>query len=105
MRYRSLTATAILAASSLLLPSTVLAASPIAGNDQASTSEDQAITIDLLRNDSDPDGDALHIQSLAQGEEGKASLAAVAGFINFAPNPNFNGRATFSYTVADTTGA
>jgi hypothetical protein len=105
MRHRRLTASAMLAASLLLLPTTVRAASPIAGNDQASTSEDQPITIDLLRNDSDPDGDALHIQSIAQGEAGKVTLTPVAGFVSFAPNRDFYGTATFSYTVADTTGA
>jgi len=105
MRNSRVTATVIFAAILLLMPSTVLAASPIAGNDQAATNEDQAITIDLLRNDSDPDGDALHIQSLAQGADGTATLTPVAGFVNFAPNLNFNGTATFSYTVADTTGA
>jgi large repetitive protein len=102
---RRLTATALLIASLLLLPSTVLAASPMAGNDQAATSEDQAITIDVIRNDSDPDGDELHIQSIAQGPDGTANLAAVAGFIQFTPNPNFNGQTRFSYTVADSTGA
>jgi hypothetical protein len=105
MRYRRLTATAILVVSLLLLPSTVYAASPIAGNDQAATSEDQAITIDLLGNDSDPDGDALHIESLTQGIDGKATLTPIAGWVTFTPNLDFNGTATFSYTVADATGA
>jgi hypothetical protein len=104
MNHRRLSAAAILAAS-LLLPATVQAAAPIAGNDQAATNEDTSVTIDLLKNDSDPDGDALHIDSIAQGTDGKVTLAPVAGLVSFAPNPNFNGTATFSYTVADSTGA
>lgn len=104
MRHRRLATIAVLAVG-LLMPATVLAASPIAGNDQAATNEDTAVTIDLLRNDSDPDGDSLHIQSIVQGAEGRVTLTPVAGLVNFAPNPNFNGTATFSYVVADSTGA
>jgi Bacterial Ig domain len=105
MRLRRLAATAVVAISLSVLPSTVLAASPIAGNDQVAMNEDESVTIDVLRNDSDPDGDALHIQSITQGLDGTATLAAAAGFITFVPRLNFNGPATFSYTVADTTGA
>ena len=104
MRHRRLATIAVLAVG-LLMPATVFAASPIAGNDQAATNEDTAVTIDLLRNDSDPDGDLLHIQSIMQGAEGKVTLAPVAGLVNFAPNANFYGTATFSYVVADSTGA
>jgi hypothetical protein len=104
MRHRRLATIAVLAVG-LLIPATVLAASPIAGNDQAATDEDTAVTIDLLRNDSDPDGDSLHIQSIVQGAEGRVTLTPVAGLVNFAPNPNFNGTATFSYVVVDSTGA
>jgi hypothetical protein len=104
MRHRRLATIAILAVG-LLIPAAVYAASPIAGNDQAATNEDTAVTVDLLRNDSDPDGDSLHIQSIVQGGDGKVTLAPVAGLVNFAPNPDFYGTATFSYVVADSTGA
>jgi hypothetical protein len=104
MRHCRLAIIAVLAVG-LLMPATVLAAAPIAGNDQAATNEDSSVTIDLLRNDIDPDGDSLHIQSIVQGGDGKVTLAPVAGLVNFAPNPNFNGTATFSYVVADSTGA
>lgn len=104
MRHRRLAASAVLVAS-LLLPSGAAAASPIAGNDQAATNEDTPVTIDLLRNDSDPDGDPLHIQSIIQGLNGKVALAPVEGLVSFAPNLNFNGPATFSYVVADAGGA
>ena len=103
MRHRRLAATAVLVAS-LLLPSTVSAASPIAGNDQAATSEDTPISMDLLRNDSDPDGDAIHLVSIMQGAGGYASVTPVAGWVLFTPNRNFNGTVTFTYTIADVGG-
>jgi hypothetical protein len=105
MRHRRLAALSAFFVASLLLPASAAAASPIAGADFASTLEDSPVTIDLLKNDSDPDGESIHIESIIQGQDGKVTLTPVAGLVSFAPNFNFNGTATFSYVIADDGGA
>ena len=104
MRHRRLAATIALAVG-LLMPVTAYAAAPVAGNDQAATTEDTAITVDVLWNDSDPDGDSLHVDSVTQSNGGSVTLTPVAGMVNFTPRQDFNGTATFSYVAADSTGA
>ena len=79
---------------------------PNAGDDTTSTMEDEAVTVseqDLLSNDTDPDGDALTIVAVNGGPDGTAVLNA-DGSITFTPDENFNGTATFSYTVSDGNG-
>jgi hypothetical protein len=105
MRHRRLAALFVVFFASLVLPASVAAASPIAGADFASTLEDTPVTIDLLKNDSDPDGDSIRIDSINQGVDGRVTLSPVAGLVSFAPNFNFNGMATFSYVLADAGGA
>ena len=54
----------------------------------------------LLGNDTDVDGDTLSIASVTSGTGGTAVLNA-NGTVTFTPNANFNGAASFSYTVTD----
>jgi hypothetical protein len=105
MRHRRLAAFALVCLTSLVLPAGAAAASPIAGNDQVATNEETPVLIDLLKNDSDPDGDALHLVSVNQIQNGRVTLTDVPGVVSFAPLFNFNGTGTFSYVVADTGGA
>jgi Ca2+-binding RTX toxin-like protein len=66
------------------------------------TNEDQALTITpatLLGNDSDPDGNAISIVSVQGATHG--TVALVGGNVVFTPNANYNGPATFTYTVSD----
>ncbi|MDP2445436.1 MAG: tandem-95 repeat protein, partial [Pseudomonas sp.] len=66
------------------------------------TNEDQALTITpatLLGNDSDPDGNALSILSVQGATHG--TVALVGGNVVFTPDANYNGSATFTYTVSD----
>ncbi len=76
---------------------------PVAVDDSAaSTSEDNLVTISvasLLGNDTDPDGDPLTITGVQSGVGGTVSL--VGGVITFTPSLNFNGPASFTYTVSD----
>lgn len=104
MRHSRLIATVVLVLS-LAVPGSVAAAAPAAGNDQAATSEDTPVTIDVLKNDSDPDGDVLRVESIIQGSDGFATLTPVAGLISFSPRRDFAGTASFSYVVADPGGA
>ncbi len=77
--------------------------SPLAVNDSGSTDEDNPITVDVLTNDSDPEGDPITISSLSQPANGTA-VNNGDGTINYTPNLNFNGSDSFSYTISDGNG-
>jgi len=72
---------------------------PVAVNDTASTKRNKSVTINVLANDSDPDGDALTV-SLGSGHN--CSLTKNANnTITFTPANNFKGTTTFTYSVSD----
>ncbi|HIF5674848.1 TPA: tandem-95 repeat protein [Vibrio parahaemolyticus] len=73
---------------------------PVAKDDIATTQEDTAVTIDVLPNDSDVDGDKLSIQS-ATVPEAQGKVEIVEGKLVFTPAENFNGDAEITYTVTD----
>ncbi|ENP4664175.1 tandem-95 repeat protein, partial [Vibrio parahaemolyticus] len=73
---------------------------PVAKDDIATTQEDTAVTIDVLPNDSDVDGDKLSIQS-ATVPEAQGKVEIVDGKLVFTPTENFNGDAEITYTVTD----
>ncbi|TOP86051.1 cadherin-like domain-containing protein, partial [Vibrio parahaemolyticus] len=73
---------------------------PMAKDDIATTQEDTAVTIDVLSNDSDMDGDKLSIQS-ASVPEAQGKVEIVEGKLVFTPSENFNGDAEITYTVTD----
>ncbi|HGS5420812.1 TPA: tandem-95 repeat protein, partial [Vibrio parahaemolyticus] len=74
--------------------------SPVAVDDTVSTQEDTVVTIDVLPNDSDVDGDKLSIQS-ASVPEAQGKVEIVDGKLVFTPAENFNGHAEITYTVTD----
>src|SRR5438067_2138073 len=75
---------------------------PIAVPDTLSVDEDNAVTADVLANDSDPDGGTLTIQSVSQPAHGQATFAI--GTVGYHPAPNFHGTDSFTYTVVDSQG-
>ena len=79
---------------------------PVANDDTAAaTNEDTPAVIapaTLLGNDTDVDGDTLSIASV-QGAVG-GTVAIVGGNVVFTPTANFNGPASFTYTVIDGNG-
>lgn len=76
---------------------------PIANDDSATTPEDTPVTINVLANDSDPDGDSLTV-TVGPASNGNAILNA-DGTITFTPASNFSGPAGFSYEIRDPDGA
>ncbi|MFM2589882.1 VCBS domain-containing protein [Vibrio sp. TBV020] len=74
------------------------------------TKEDHTLTIDpneLLANDYDVDGDTITIVDVSRidGPDGtNGTVKLVNGQIVFEPNENFNGEATFRYTISDGNG-
>ncbi|ELB2894950.1 tandem-95 repeat protein, partial [Vibrio alginolyticus] len=73
---------------------------PVAKDDAATTQEDTAVTIDVLPNDTDIDGDTLSIES-ASVPEAQGTVEIVDGKLVFTPAENFHGDAEITYTVTD----
>ncbi|MDO5091150.1 MAG: Ig-like domain-containing protein, partial [Cardiobacteriaceae bacterium] len=74
---------------------------PKAVNDNATTKVGEAVTVDVLKNDSDADGDTLTITSatLANPAQGRADI--VGNQIRFTPAAGVNGDVAIAYTVTD----
>ena len=75
---------------------------PVAGNDNATTNEDTAVQINVLANDSDPDGDAL-TTSVITGPTHGAVVHNADGSFTYTPTTNYNGSDSFTYQVSDAT--
>ena len=73
---------------------------PAAVADSASTDEDIAVTINVLGNDDDPDGDTLAVDSVTQPTNGSVVINADET-VSYTPASNFNGSDSFGYTVSD----
>ncbi|HHF2875272.1 TPA: tandem-95 repeat protein [Vibrio diabolicus] len=73
---------------------------PMAKDDTATTQEDTAVTIDVLPNDTDVDGDKLSIESASVPKE-QGTVEVVNGKLVFTPAENFNGDAEITYTITD----
>jgi hypothetical protein len=77
---------------------------PVAVNDQATTRKDQPVIINVLANDSDPDGDALKVVSVTQGSAGSVVINA-NGTVTYTPGKRARASDAFTYTLQDTHGA
>ncbi len=75
---------------------------PVANGDAASTVEDTLVTINVLGNDSDIDGDPLSVTA-ASATNGSVAVGA-GGSLTYTPNANFAGTDTISYTISDGAG-
>ena len=75
---------------------------PTANPDSAEVAEGGAVTIDVLANDTDPDGEALSLGGAADPNGGDVTV--VDAKLRFAPAPGFNGETTLSYELNDTGG-
>jgi hypothetical protein len=76
------------------------AAGPRVEGDEAATTEDAAVTIAVLANDFDPNGDAISVVSVEGASNGTVSVD-VDGTVTYTPNADFNGTDSFTYTVSD----
>ena len=77
-------------------------ADPVAVNDSATTAYGTAVTIGVLNNDSDSDGDTLSIAGVTQGGNGSVSISGRR--VVYTPDDGFSGSDSFSYTVSDGNG-
>lgn len=73
-------------------------------NDIVETDEDVAVTIRVLENDSDLDGDVLKLASFTPSSNGTLTETANDNELLYTPNENFNGQDEFFYTASDDKG-
>jgi hypothetical protein len=85
---------------------------PVATNDSVSTTSGSSINVNVLGNDSDPDGDTLTItqvdgQAISSGDtitlsNGSGTVTLNPdGTLTFNPAPGYTGTADFTYTISD----
>jgi len=72
-------------------------------DDVAETDEDTPVTIDVLANDEDPDGQPLIISEASVPPE-QGTVEIVDNELVFTPAPDYNGPATITYTAEDPDG-
>ncbi|WP_206816215.1 Ig-like domain-containing protein, partial [Chroococcus sp. FPU101] len=81
---------------------------PVANNDSATTNEDTAVTIAVLANDTDVDGNPRNLTSFTSGANGTVTRNdngtpsnLADDTLTYTPNANFNGTDSFTYQISD----
>ena len=73
---------------------------PVAQPDTVSTAEETAITVSVLANDTDPDGNTLTVTGFVSPTHGTAVISG-GTTVTYTPAANWVGMDTFAYTVSD----
>jgi alpha-tubulin suppressor-like RCC1 family protein len=76
---------------------------PVAVDDTETTPEDTELHAHVLTNDTDADGDTMHVTGASGATHG--TLTVSASSVTYVPEDNFCGSDSFTYTVADSSGA
>ena len=87
-----------------VVPPTPPNQAPIALNDFAQTFEGVGISIDVLGNDADPEGEAISISEFAATSANGGAIVRDGDTLRYTPVPGFIGQDTFTYTVTDPEG-
>ena len=74
---------------------------PVASADAANVTQDSSVTVAVLANDTDADGDSLTVTGVTQGANGSVVVDAVTGNPRYQPNAGFAGSDSFTYTLSD----
>jgi subtilisin len=77
---------------------------PVANDDTASTAEGTAVSIPVLANDTDQDGNGLSVAAVGSAAHGTAILNPAGTAIVYTPTAAYNGPDSFDYTVSDGAG-
>jgi hypothetical protein len=77
---------------------------PDPDDDQATTAEDTEVSIPVLANDTDVDGDALTVADVEEPAHGEVEILAGGAGILYRPQADFNGTEILEYTVEDGNG-
>ena len=76
---------------------------PYARDDAAPTAVDAVVTIDVLSNDGDPNGDPVAVAAVTQGASGTVVINP-DDTVSYTPNGGFSGVDSFTYTAGDGNG-
>ncbi|CAB1063265.1 T1SS secreted agglutinin RTX, partial [Olavius sp. associated proteobacterium Delta 1] len=74
--------------------------SPAAVDDNVATDEDTAVTVNVLANDSDVDGDGLSVVAVTDPAKGTAAINEDSS-VSYTPEADFFGSDSFTYTISD----
>jgi hypothetical protein len=74
---------------------------PVAYSDTSSTIKDRAVTISVLANDIDPDGDVLTVSAVTKPKYGYATITPDQRQVQYTPKRGFTGTDRFTYTASD----
>ncbi|HEX4348555.1 MAG TPA: putative Ig domain-containing protein [Vicinamibacterales bacterium] len=74
---------------------------PVAVSDSVTISKGGSITVNVLANDSDPDGDSIKITGISGYYNGTAQLTNNNTAIYYKPTSSFVGTTQFAYTISD----
>ena len=77
---------------------------PVANDDVATTPEDTAVSIPVLANDTDQDGNGLSVASVGAAAHGTAILNAAGTAIVYTPAAGYGGPDSFNYSISDGAG-
>jgi len=75
---------------------------PTASLENALLNEDTSILLDVLADANDVEGDTVVIESVTQGSNGVVTIEE--GQVKYAPNADYNGEDSFTYTLSDING-
>ncbi len=73
---------------------------PVAADDQVFTPQDTAVTVDVLANDADPDGDPLSLSRVTV-PPGHGSAAIAGSAVAYTPEAGWSGDDSLEYEVTD----
>ncbi|MBL0407808.1 cadherin-like domain-containing protein, partial [Microvirga aerilata] len=74
---------------------------PVAANDSATTAENTPVTIAVLSNDTDADGDTLNISGIGTSPGHGTATINSNGTITYTPSSGYSGSDSFTYKVSD----
>ena len=79
---------------------------PVAGGDSVPVTKNTAVNINVLSNDSDPDGaiDVKSVAIVAKPKHGSVSVDSKTGNVTYTPTKNYTGQDSFTYKVKDSSG-
>jgi len=72
---------------------------PIATDDEVTTDVGTPLAVEVLANDSDPDGDSLEVTGVGVAENGDTSI--ISNQVIYRPDAEFAGTESFVYTISD----
>lgn len=73
---------------------------PLGVNDAATTATNTVVTIPVLSNDSDPDGDVIRVAAVSLGAHGRTTINA-DGSVLYTPDRRYTGNDSFTYQLTD----